>query len=386
MKFISLYLFLFLGLTRICAQGQTINTNWHSSIFGSDREIKIYLPADYEQNDSEAYAVLYLLDAQSAEIWELSTGIIAYLVGNRLIMPTIVVGIVSEDRSEEFDPDSKQLVSYLAQEVIPYVGENLRVSPVRILLGHSWGGAFIGNLLFSPQHDLFQAYIGISPGLGANDGVIFQAADSMLQAQHEFRNLLYCVRGDLGYRELEAQADINQLDSLLKTYPNEQLIWGQEVIAASGHWTCVAPGITQGLLWVNSNFWPNQQLIQQFSEETDPQLLAQIANFYDRQQELLGYTYQPHFNYWRFLADDFREQGNAAAAAALYQHSIAAGNQGSVCYFNLAQSFEALADIPAAVNAYQNCLRRLEEQKEALSPDFYRALKDAALNAIQNLE
>ena len=147
-----------------------------SQILNEQRKLIIYTPWEYDHSENQKFEVIYVLDAQSREIFDMVHTTIFFQ--NKQICPMIVVGIISEDRNKDFLPinkfkeDSKELVgqqgsadkflNFISNELIAFIDTKYRTLPKRIALGHSNGGTFITHC-FLEQPDLFDAYIAIDP-------------------------------------------------------------------------------------------------------------------------------------------------------------------------------------------------------------------------------
>ncbi|MEZ4686911.1 MAG: alpha/beta hydrolase-fold protein [Bacteroidia bacterium] len=151
-----------------------------SQAFEGERRVRVFLPERYRLDTTRNLSspMCLTLSQICSGIWRKQHQLPCH---NFQIIPTIVVGIVSDNRGYEFNPENGELHEHLKNEVFPLIEANYRVGTFRALIGHSWGGAFVGNTLFGEHSDLFDAYIGISPSLDAIDGRIFRHADSMLQ-------------------------------------------------------------------------------------------------------------------------------------------------------------------------------------------------------------
>ena len=286
----------------------------------------------------------------------------------------IAVGIVSQDRGKEFSPSSSQLQAHLREEVFPLIEQYYRVFDFRAVIGHSWGGAFVGNVLFSEQRDLFDAYIGISPSLGAHGGVILDQANDILSEGVPLGKFLYCSSGDLGISEFETQDEVDILDSLINTYPNKTLAWQTDVFSNTDHWSCVIPSINRGLIQLSRNYLPDQQTILEFTSNPQKSIGEQIEDFNQAQEENFGFAIKPSLLRLGYIADNFRQLGKHSDAVALYLFIIDHGDDRVVTYFDLAQTYDMLADSENARKAFKESLSLLEAQKDQLSEGFYRDL------------
>ena len=149
-----------------------------SAAFNKDRTFYVHVPELFYETE-EAFGVIYVLDAQAASFYNQAKSIADYLVWSSHLFPVIVVGIHSDNRGTEFIPKDRSqpldsednngqaqvLRDHLKNEVFPLIQQNYRVNDFRALIGHSRGGAFVANTLFSDQKDLFNAYIAISPAM-----------------------------------------------------------------------------------------------------------------------------------------------------------------------------------------------------------------------------
>lgn len=352
------------------------DTTLRSEVFGTERSLRIYMPERYHQDTINQFAVVYILDAQLDEYWDMVTGNIGYLVYQYQILPCIAVGIVSENRSSEFNPNSSDLIEHIEKEVKPLIASNYRVNNLSILVGHSWGGAFIGNVLFSEKRHLFDAYVAISPSFGALNGVLLERADSLMSGGKHFLNMLYCSSGDLGIRETEARHVILQLDSILKRYKESGLVFKEEIIRDTDHWSGVAPALNNGLLMASREFFADQMILESMME-SDPDLLGdKIAEFNQRSLERYGSYFEGSAGYYRFLADDYREQERFEQARVLYLRAMQKGDTRVVTCYHLALTCEALRDDAGSEKYFTEAARLLELQKDDISNNLYNSLQE----------
>ncbi len=161
-----------------------------SKVLSEDRTLWVHLPADHNST-TNTYPVLYLLDGDSH--FSYASAMADFLAGydrNR-IPEMIVVGITNVDRGRDFTPihpqansfetDSATVLTtsgagrflrYIEEEVIPYIDSHYRVTPYRILAGHSLGGLF-ALYVKETKPELFPAMILISPAIGGvNDHML----------------------------------------------------------------------------------------------------------------------------------------------------------------------------------------------------------------------
>jgi predicted alpha/beta superfamily hydrolase len=168
----------------------------HSALLKEDRIVNIYLPEGYKENDTTTYPVIYLLDGGRDEDFIHIVGVVQYnsfsWIGR--VPESIVVGIANTDRKRDFTfptaiaehqktfpttGHSAQFISFLAQELQPYIAGKYRAGASRTLIGQSLGGLLATEILLK-QPTLFDQYIIVSPSLWWNNGSLLKLAPGKL--------------------------------------------------------------------------------------------------------------------------------------------------------------------------------------------------------------
>ena len=343
-----------------------------SEAFGKERKVRVFLPERYHRDSTSTYIVTYVLDAQSDEFWGMAKNNIGYLVNGYSVIPMIAVGIVSDDRGEEFSPPATSLQDHLRNEVFPLIEKNYRVKPFRTVVGHSWGGAFIGTTLFGKNRDLFDAYIGISPSFGDTDNVIVKHADTLLKAQTNFKKYLYLSHGDVGRREAEFGGYVASIDSLMTKYPNQSLAWQPRLITGTDHWQIVIPSFNDGLISMSRNYFADQKVMEDFAKQPNGDLIKQVDDFYEEKLRTFGFINKPTASYLNFVGNDFRDLNDYKTALVLYKMALTEEPDNVKVYVNLADTYDKMENKELAKKNFIKTLELLETNKEALSENYYR--------------
>lgn len=364
------------------SRSHTIN----SSAFEGEREVLVHLPGQYLEDSAKKFMVAFVLDAQADEFWEMAKSNIDYLMWSYQVIPMIVVGVVSESRGSEFSPKNSELTEHFRSEIIPLIDANYRTSGYNIIIGHSWGGAFVGNTLFSENRELFDGYIGISPSLGAIDGRIFKQADSMLAKGTKMGKYFFCSSGDLGINEFESVLDIATMDSVIGQYGNPTLAWQTEMIPNTTHWTCVAPSLIHGLTGLCRNYRPDAALISEMMEAGNGDLRGQIRTFYKDREENFGYSYPASDRYWAFHANSFWQIGEPEIAAELYLLAIEEGNENVTAFFDLGNLYLEMEDKTNARKYLKTTSDMLEAQKGDMKESLYNSLRKEVDRLLEELK
>lgn len=391
MKILS-FLFLLTFSISIFAQEQDFEHIIQSDAFDSERKIHVFLPARYFRDTTEKFTVTYVLDAHYDQLWNMMKSNIDYLVDSRSVFPMIVVGIQAQNRGKEFTPPSIPLKEHFENEVFPLIQKNYRVNDFKTIVGHSRGGLFVGDVLFSKDKDMFNAYLAISPVL-AYKNIIYNRADSMLQANTDFRKYLFCSYGNVGEREAAFGSQVQHLDSIYNAHPTPSLVFQQQQIQGMDHWSVVIPSLNIGLVNMCRNYWADQKIIEDFAKDTIasqiqkgvyPKLIKdKIAQFNQTQQENFDYHYEAGLRYLRFVAEDFIELEDYNAALQLYNWVAESEPESWRTELSLAYIHRLKKDYKTAVQHYKLSLKYLEKHKDKESDKLYKNMKENLLSKME---
>ncbi|NQT65668.1 MAG: hypothetical protein HQ554_05775 [FCB group bacterium] len=180
--------------------GETITIK--SEVLDQERQMLVYLPDGYEDSAIE-YPVLYLLDG--GYHFHHVSGIVQFLSSRGLMPQTIVVAIKNIDRNKDFLPTyverqptsggAKEFLTFISDELIPYIEESFRTQPYRIMVGHSYGGTFT-TYTFLEKPDTFNSYIAISPYLHWDEQLLVTKAETALPSSYDKNKYFYMTLGD----------------------------------------------------------------------------------------------------------------------------------------------------------------------------------------------
>lgn len=160
-----------------------------SDILDEKRKILIHYPRNYDADLT--YPVLYVLDGSSQDFR--MAGIAEILNVAETVPEMIIVGIPNTDRNRDLTPhyiyqetDGDQLgegakfLSFLTNEVVPYVDANYPTNGYKMLAGHSRGGLF-SFYAYLENAGRFDAYFCFSPAFWRDDAIIIDKSRSTFQ-------------------------------------------------------------------------------------------------------------------------------------------------------------------------------------------------------------
>lgn len=174
--------------------GADVQEHIDSSILVEQRKLLIHLPSEYDP--SQSYPVMYVLDGTSkdyqiAEISEI-------LNRAEIVEDMIIVGIPNTDRNRDQTPhyifqdtdgdilgEGDKFLSFLSDEVIPFIESKYQVNQYRMLAGHSRAGLFT-YYAYLEKPEIFDALFCFSPAFWRDNSIILEKAKSFhAQARKE---------------------------------------------------------------------------------------------------------------------------------------------------------------------------------------------------------
>jgi len=245
-------------------------TKINSTTLNETRNISIYLPDDYMYSESK-YPVLYLLDGGTH--LQHASGAADFLSMQGHIPDIIVVAVHNIDRNRDFSPvhvdnvptsgGAKKFLGFLSNELVPYLDENYRTAGFNILLGHSFGGTFIGyTLLAKPK--LFDAYLAVSPYLMYADNLVVSETAAKLKP---FKNTKYFYmtvgNEDRYFQTLEDYA------SIMKEKAGESVKFKYVKMPDEDHGTTPYFTVFSGLKFIFDGWQLPPELLQANLEDID---------------------------------------------------------------------------------------------------------------------
>ena len=180
-----------------------------SNILGEERKIWVYVP-EGASDPKKRFPVVYLLDGD--DHFTPVKGIIQYLSENAVCPDMILVGIPNTDRTRDLTPTKSMLMpdgtksvglktsgggekfeSFIEKELIPHIDSVYPVAPYRLLIGHSFGGLTVMNIVIN-HTDMFNSYVAIDPSMWW-DGkkLLNQAHDILSQKKFAGKSLYLAI-------------------------------------------------------------------------------------------------------------------------------------------------------------------------------------------------
>ncbi|MEO0479781.1 MAG: alpha/beta hydrolase-fold protein [Planctomycetota bacterium] len=266
---------LFVLSANLCAQADSeptsepitigVRETLHSDILDEDREIWLHVPSGAREEGAnreghKRYPVLVLLDGPAH--FHHTTGTIDFLVGNNMMPEVIVAAVANTDRTRDLTPfaddqmtgamlggGAEDFLSFLCDELIPSIDARYPTAPMRLLIGHSFGGLFAMHAL-SARPGFFQGIVAISPSMQWGDQQMVEQVDRWLQdpATRELSpTSIYMTVGNEGIGLLGGTM---KASGLFAEQGPPSLRWKFTHHPDESHGSVVYPSTVGGLRWI----------------------------------------------------------------------------------------------------------------------------------------
>ncbi|WP_370390456.1 alpha/beta hydrolase [uncultured Winogradskyella sp.] len=280
-----------------------------SEIYG-DREILVYTPRLYDENQEKKYEVVYVFDSQARQYFDFVHSSLTFL---NSAVPMIVVGVISQERDDDFLPAykhsetaklmrnnkgrAKDFKQFLKDDVFGYIETNYRVLPTRLAIGHSNGGVFITYCLVKDP-SMFDGYISISPHMRYDNMQMVERLAEFDPTQVKREKFYFLSKGNESSKGWESSIkktkDFFQSDPVGKVVHFEHQYFRDET-----HTSIYPKAVITGLeYWFDYQFGSFEKLKEYYS------YLKENADYTITENELAGHISQ---NYW---AKDYTNASN----------------------------------------------------------------------------
>ena len=321
-----------------------------SNVLGETRQILVRVPASYAIG-SQAYPVLYMTDGDRQLPNMAATT--DFLSREGRMPEVIVVGISNTDRTRDLTPThvadpqlptsggGAKFLSFIETEVIPYVEKNYRTQPYRVFAGHSFGGLFALQALFTRPR-LFNGIIAASPSLPWDNGWAMRQARELVEKNRELETTLVVTTG----KESPAlDREFRAMQALFKSRAPKGFEFQAIKFEDEDHGSVVMPTHYAGLRKVFAPW--------RFAFDGDPKtLFARARDHYAKLSKRAGYTVVIPEQTTNFIAYQLMLSGSVPEAIEVFQANVAAYPASANVYDSLGEAYERAGDRQRAKESY----------------------------------
>ena len=372
----------------------------YSTILKEQRKVWVYIPNMKAgmQNPGQRYPVVYLLDGDGH--FESVVGMIQQLSqvnGNTIVPEMIIVGIPNTDRTRDLTPthiasdppmmDStsskntgggENFTSFMQKELMPHIDSLYPTQPFRILIGHSFGGLAVMNILTN-HTKMFNAYIAIDPSMWYDKEQFLKATQKKLSAQKYNGTSLYVGIANTmaeGMTPEKLKKDttndtrhirsIFAMDKFIKANSPNGLKYASKYYGNDDHGSVPLISEYDGLRfifsWYRFKFSP--------SDFTGPgtEVVQRMKKHYEAVSKEFGFKVSPPEMQINGLGYYVLGQKHYDKAAALFEMNMENYPQSGNTYDSYADALLAKKDTAAAITHYKKAyaITRSEETKQKM--------------------
>lgn len=237
-----------------------------SKVLGEKRVLNVYLPEVYDQSDTIKYPVVYLLDGSADEDFIHTVGLFQFNTFSWIdrVPKSIVVGIATVDRRRDFTfpstiesekknypttGHSDKFISFLENELKPFINSRYKTNLSAMLIGQSLGGLLATEVLLK-KPELFNKYLIISPSIWWDNGSLLNQPIQKIEQLNQ-RTDVYVAVGKEGLTPSEQprvmEVDANLLVEKLKGSKNKNVEIIFDYLPDEDHATISHQAIFNGL-------------------------------------------------------------------------------------------------------------------------------------------
>lgn len=351
----------------------TIGENFiiHSEIIGEDRPISVYIPKGVNTGDS--LYVIYLLDSEHH--FHTVTGIVQSLVDYEQIPKTMVVGIQTTNRPRDYLPkingepqtkfqkfvkskwpDSGQdkFLTFLNDELFPYIDKNYTTYPHRTIIGHSNGGTLALSALFE-RPELFNNYLAISANGWWSYDEIIQNSKKLIEINRTKQKLFLSVAGE------GSQFYTGTLELLTNMERNKpvNLDWKFEHYPERTHMSGILPAITSGLeyLYADVNFKITPELAKYAN-------ISVVKSYYSDLSKQFGFTVSAPVDIYVEFAEQQQMNLREEEALKTLEQFVRDYPEHSYAHMKLAQGYAKVKKYNQSYEGFVQALNLAKQQKK----------------------
>jgi len=328
--------------------GETVTLR--SKTLDEERRILVSTPPGYDQN-GQRYPVLYMTDG-NAHLTH-TRGTVDFLARNGLMPQLIIVGVTNTDRTRDLTPThvesrtvegrvldlstsggAPKFLDFFERELFPYVDAHYRTLPLRFFAGHSYGGLFALNALFT-HPSMFKAVIAVSPSLNWDDDLSIRQAASFFENRDTLDSTLFVSMAN----EEEGDPAPTHLDRL-----EGEL---EEADAEGFEWQVMRmPDETHGSVVLRAHYWGLRKVFEGWQLPADPETgqfvggLHELEAHYSGLSKRLGVTIVPAEQTVNLVGYRILGRGDVGGAIEVFRYNTVLYPRSANVYDSLGEGLE----------------------------------------------
>lgn len=324
-----------------------------STVLDEERTIFVSTPSNYEST-KVSYPVFYLLDGDEGSI-HYTSGLVADLATRALCPKMIVVAIANTDRFRDMTPTvydrnpnipsggADKFLECIETEIIPFIENNYRTLPYRLISGHSASGILVTHAFLSHTR-LFNSYIGVSPSLWWDSNLFSKNLDeniSKIDLKH--RHFYFSI----GSKEINHNMDgaLEFYQTMLRKKP-KLLQWKFDTIQGEDHGSQKTIALYKGLRFIYEGWKYDYQKVREEG-------LPYINSFYENQSAKYGYEIKPSEEQMNVFGYALKRSGKLDEAIEIFSMNVENNPRSPNSHDSLAETYLAAGFIEESIKHYE---------------------------------
>jgi predicted alpha/beta superfamily hydrolase len=335
-------------------------------LLDEERTILVSKPPGYDQT-RQRYPVLYMTDGDAHLVH--TRGTVDFLARNGLMPQVIVVGVTNTDRTRDLSPTHANIVEddgtvrefptsggaskfldFFETELFSYVDAHYRTQPFKIFSGHSFGGLFALNAVFT-RPDMFQAVLAVSPSLRWDHELPIRQVKSFANDHEKLSTTLFVAMAN----EEEGDPRPNRLDRLeegLKAASIDGFDWQVKRM----------PDETHGSVVLRAHYWGLRDVFEPWQLPVDPESrvfeggLAELQQHYAKLSALYGFDVVPPEDLVNRTGYQILGRGDFEGAIGVFSYNVELYPDSANVYDSLGEALENAGKLSEALTNYSKAV------------------------------
>lgn len=343
-----------------------------SSKLQEDREVTILLPASYDKDSKKNYPLLVLLDGEY--LLDPFQGALNFGTYWDEIPEVIIVAINQNKNAQRYSdtevnpanglPIEKgsEFFEFIAQEVLPSLEKEYRISPLKIIAGHDVTAGFINFFLYK-EKPLFNAFISLSPEL--SNGMEIQIPERLKAIPEPIFYYVSTGNGDLK----KMQKRIIALDTAVKSIAKPTLNYKFDNFTTASHNSLVLFSIPEALYQLFAIYQPISS--NEYSEKIailPSGYVTYLKNKYDSIEKTLYLKMPIRYNDFKAIEVAILKNKAYAELEQLADLANKIYPKSMLSDYEIGMMYEKMEDYQKAIRFYQKSYSK--EEIGDLTKDF----------------
>jgi hypothetical protein len=245
---------------------------------------------------------------------------------------------------------ASRFLDFFEKELFPYVDSHYRTQPYRLLAGHSFGGLFALNALFS-RPEMFQSVLAVGPTLRWDDDLPLRQAASFFDDRRELKSTLVVAMAN------EEEGDppptrLDRLEKILREASVEGFEWQVRRM----------PDETHGSAVLRAHYWGLRRVFAPWQLPADPETgafagsLDDLRAHYENLSQRYEFTVTPPEDTVNQVGYQFLGRDDIEGAIAVFRYNAELHSDAANVHDSLGEALERAGRLPEAFAAYSRAV------------------------------